>query len=227
MKPYLHRWPFRAALAALLAAGFCAFAAPASAQDADPGAGDGTEEAAPDTVAAPVVAPRMRAPRASWLSDRMPLRAGDLVTVVVDEQTVARENVRNESVGNRSQRADLNAGIGTDAAVGPAKSFGTGVQSSSRENGDAGRNSGFTTVLTVQVVSVEPNGVAKIQGTKKVTLDGRAQDVTLTGSIRAEDVDALNRVRSDAIADAQLTWKGKKIAPKTGILGSILGILWP
>lgn len=212
----MNRFPAAALLAALLLA---ASAHPARAQDADPAAEP--DAAAADSVAAPaspIASPRVRAPRASWLSDRLPLRAGDLVTVVVDEQTSARENVRNESTGNRSQRADLNAGIATDPRIGPAKSFGTGVQSSSRENGDAGRNSGFTTVLTVRIVSLEPNGVARIQGTKKVTLDGRAQDVTLTGIIRAEDVDAHNCVRSDAIADAQLTWKGKKMAPKTGLL---------
>lgn len=206
-----------------------ALALPARAQDADPAA-DPAGDAPADTAAAPAAPPavaRPRAPRASWLTDRLPLRVGDLVTVVVDERTAARENVRDERVGNRSQRADLNAGVGEDARVGPAKSFGTGMQGSSRENGTADRNSGFTTVITVRVTALEANGIAKIQGSKKVTLDGRVQDVTLTGTIRAEDVDALNRVTSDAIADAQLTWKGKKLAPKTGILGSILGILWP
>lgn len=206
-----------------------ALALPAWAQDADPAA-DPAGDAPADTAAAPAAPPavaRPRAPRASWLTDRLPLRVGDLVTVVVDERTAARENVRDERVGNRSQRADLNAGVGEDARVGPAKSFGTGMQGSSRENGTADRNSGFTTVITVRVTALEANGIAKIQGSKKVTLDGRVQDVTLTGTIRAEDVDALNRVTSDAIADAQLTWKGKKLAPKTGILGSILGILWP
>lgn len=219
----------RAALAALGL--LLAFAAPVRAQDAEPAEPEAADtEAAADTAAAPAAPappPRVRAPRASWLSDRLPLRAGDLVTVVVDEQTSARENTRNEAIGNRSQRADLNAGMSEDARIGPNKSFGTGMQSSSKENGDAGRNSGFTTVLTARIVSIEPNGVARIEGTKKVTLDGRAQDVTLTGAIRAEDVDAHNRVRSDAIADAQLTWKGKKLAPKTGFLGSILGMLWP
>lgn len=222
----MSRFRSTAALAALLLA---ACVAPVRAQDADPAdPAAEPEAAAADTAVAPAVpAPRVRAPRASWLSDRLPLRVGDLVTVVVDERTAASENVRNEAVGNRSQRADLNAGLSEDARIGPNKSFGTGMQSSSRETGDAGRNSGFATVLTVRITRIEPNGVARIEGTKKVTLDGRAQDVTLTGAIRAEDVDARNRVRSDAIADAQLTWKGKKMAPKSGILGSLLGILWP
>jgi flagellar L-ring protein precursor FlgH len=171
--------------------------------------------------------PPMRAPRASWLSDRLPLRVGDLVTVVVDEQTNASEHVSNVAVGNRSLRADLNAGIGSDPRIGPQKSFGTGVNNNSRDVGDAGRQAGFTAVITVRVTQISPNGIAKVSGTKKVTIDGRLQDVTLTGTIRASDVDARNQVRSDRLADAVLNYKGKKLAPRTGFVGGLLGMLWP
>lgn len=171
--------------------------------------------------------PPMRAPRASWLSDRVSLRAGDLVTVVVDDQTVASERTEHVATGSRSQRADLNAGIGTDARVGPTKSFGTGMTNNTRDVGNAGRTADFTTVITCRVLDVSSNGVARISGTKKTTIDGRVQDVTLTGAVRAEDVNVRNQVRSDAIVDAVITYKGKKIAPRNGILGNILGILWP
>jgi flagellar L-ring protein precursor FlgH len=187
-------------------------------------------DAAPDTTAGAdttAASSPARVPRASWLSDRLPLRVGDLVTVVVDEQTAAREHVSSIATGNRSQRADLNAGIGTDPRVGPAKSFGTGIKSDSRDVGDAGRAADFTAVLTARVVGISPLGIARISGSKKVTVDGRLQDVTLTGSIRTEDVDARNQVRSDRVADVVLSFKGKKLAPRTGLLGSILGILWP
>ena len=180
--------------------------------------------ARPDSVAAP--AP-VKPPRASWLSDRLPLRVGDLVTVVVDEQTAASEHVSHVATGNRSSRADLNAGIGTDARIGPNKSFGTSMNNDSRDVGDAGRKADFTAVLTVRVVELAPNGVAKISGTKKVTVDGRVQDVSLSGTIRTADVDAHNQVRSDRLADVVLAYKGKKIAPKTGFLGSLLGMVWP
>lgn len=182
--------------------------------------------AAPDSAALAPPAPA-RAPRASWLSDRMTLRAGDLVTVIVDEQTAASERTEHVATGTRSQRADLNAGLGTDVRVGPGKSFGTGMTNNTRDVGNAGRAADFTTVITCRVLEVSPNGVALISGTKKTTIDGRLQDVTLTGAVRAEDVNVRNQVRSDAIADAVLTYKGKKIAPRNGILGNILGILWP
>lgn len=177
------------------------------------------------TPAAPAVI--VRPARASWLSDRLPLRVGDVLTIVVDEATRANERVSTVAVGDRSYRADLNAGVGADAMVGPAKSFGSGIRNNSRDVGEAGRTGDLTTVLSVRVTAMEPNGVARIAGTKKVTVDGRLQDITLTGVVRAEDINARRMVRSSSIADAVITYNGKKIAPKNGILGKIVGILWP
>ena len=45
--------------------------------------------------------------------------------------------------------------------------------------------------------------------------------------IRTEDVTCSNTVLSSRIAEAVITYKGKKIGPRTGILGKILAILWP
>ena len=49
----------------------------------------------------------------------------------------------------------------------------------------------------------------------------------LRGIVRPEDVSAANLVSSTRIADAVITYKGKKIGPRAGILGKILSILWP
>lgn len=193
-------------------------------------AADSTVVAQPDSnsIAAPAAAvPAPRRRRADWMSDRVVLRPGDVLTVVVDEQTAARERVSTIATGHRSQRADLNAGIGEDARVGPNKSFGAGMKSDSRDVGEASRLGDLTAVLTVLVTEIEPTGLVRISGAKKVTVDGRLQEVSLTGAIRSQDVSARNTVPSGAIVDAVITYKGKKLAPRTGILGSILGILWP
>lgn len=180
-----------------------------------------------DTAASVAPAVVVRPARASWLSDRLPLRVGDVLTIVVDEATRANERVSTVATGDRSFRADLNAGVGADAMVGPAKSFGSGVRNNSRDVGEAGRTGDLTTVLSVRVTAVESNGIARISGTKKVTVDGRVQDITLSGAVRAEDVSARRIVRSSSIADAVITYNGKNITPKRGILGKIVGILWP
>jgi flagellar L-ring protein precursor FlgH len=210
----------RASLAVLVVA---ALAVPgsATAQTPEPPAA----ESATDSSA---TAPAVRAPaRLSWTSDRMPLRVGDLLTVVVDEATAARERVSKVATGDHAIRADLNASIGTDVAVGPAKSFGSGFRSNSRDVGEAGRQGDLTAVLTVQVTGLEGDGTIRIAGSKKVTVDGRAQEITLKGLVRAQDVSPTNCVLSNRVANAEITYMGKKIGPTMGIVGRFLAMLWP
>ncbi|MEO8452346.1 MAG: flagellar basal body L-ring protein FlgH [Gemmatimonadota bacterium] len=165
--------------------------------------------------------------RASWLSDRLPLRVGDLLTVVVDEQTAGSERVHTIAQANRSQRAQIGISVDPANRLGPAKDFSTGLQSNSNDQGDAGRQGNLTAVLSVRVTAIDATGLATIEGNKSVTVDGRLQEVRLKGIIRPEDVTPSNLVASNRIAEAVLSYKGKKIGPRTGILGKILAILWP
>lgn len=165
--------------------------------------------------------------RAAWLSDRLPLRVGDVLTVVIDERADASERVSTVASADRSQRARL--GIGVDSAVrlGPAKEFSTGTNSASRDVGESGRVGNLRAVLTVRVTALDPGGLATVEGTKSVTIDGRLQEVQLRGRVRAEDVSPQNLVSSSRVADAVITYKGKKIGPRSGILGKLLAIFWP
>jgi flagellar L-ring protein precursor FlgH len=165
--------------------------------------------------------------RAAWLSDRLPVRVGDILTVVVDEQTVANERVSTTAQANRAQRAQLGIGVDSAFRLGPSKDFSTAHNSSSSDVGEAARQGNLTAVLTVRVTSIESNGIVTIEGGKSVSIDGRLQEVKLKGVVRPEDVSSSNLVSSSRIADAVITYKGKKIGPRTGILGKILSILWP
>lgn len=184
----------------------------------------GAQAPAPDSSGSHALA---AAYRAAWLSDRLPLRPGDVLTVLVDEQTAARERVSQVATGQRSQRATLNAGVPSGSRIGPDKGFATGMDNTSRDIGEAGRQGNLTAVLSVRVTAIEPNGVARVHGTRRVTVDGRLQEVTLDGVVRPEDVSPSNTVLSGNIAEAVITYRGKKIGPRTGILGKILSILWP
>jgi flagellar L-ring protein FlgH len=210
----------RASLAVLIVAALVVPGAAVAQAPESPAA-----ETTPDSSAA---APVARAPgRLSWTSDRLPLRVGDLLTVVVDEATAASERVSKIATGDHAIRADLNAGIGSDVVVGPAKSFGSGLKSNSRDVGEAGRQGDLTAVLTVQVTGLEGDGTIRIAGSKKVTVDGRVQDITLKGLVRTQDVSPTNCVLSNRVANAEITYKGKKIGPSTGIVGRFLAMLWP
>jgi flagellar L-ring protein precursor FlgH len=176
-----------------------------------------TAQAPPDSGVAVVSA---TPPRQSWLSDRLPLRNGDLLTIVVDERTLSSERSSNVANATRSQDATLAGEIG-DAEIG------IGYGARSNNTGKIDRSGQLTGVLTVRVMSLEPNGLARIEGRKAVTLDGRTQEMMITGVVRSEDVSAGNTIYSSRIADAVLTYKGKKIGPSTGIIGKIVGLLWP
>jgi len=159
-------------------------------------------------------------PRQSWLSDRLPLRVGDLITIVVDESTDSRERSSNVARSTRSQEATI-AGDLAEADVG----IGYGARSDN--TGTVDRSGRLSGVLSVRVIGIEPNGLARIEGRKAVTLDGRTQELLITGVVRSEDVTAGNTIYSSRVADAVLTYKGKKIGPSTGIIGKIVGLLWP
>lgn len=168
------------------------------------------------------------ATRASWLSDRLPLRVGDILTIVVDEQAAASERVSQISTSDREQSASVSGSVTTSPISGSGSGgFGTGLGADSRDIGEANRQGGLTAVLSVRVVEIEPSGVARIEGSKEVTVDGRKQEVKLEGYVRPEDVSSTNLVFSSRVAAATISYKGNKIGPKRGIIGKILSVFWP
>lgn len=198
------------------AAGLGAQAAPAAPSTAQP-----APAGAPAVQAAPV------ASRAGWFSDKRPLMVGDIVTIVVDEAVNASERQSQNAVSNRKQEMGLNLNVGTDLAIGPQKGFQSGVNNNSRNTADAGRQGDLTAVISVRVVSIEPSGIAHLKGEKTVGVDGRNQVIQVEGVVRPEDVSSQNTVPSSRIAESVISYKGKKIGPAKGILGSILSIFWP
>jgi flagellar L-ring protein precursor FlgH len=158
-----------------------------------------------------------------WTSDRRPLRVGDLLTVVVDEQTSARERVTTRAVLDRKQSASIDS----DAAPADLQALGIGYGANSNQTGQRDRTGDLAAMLTVRVIAIEPGGALRIEGGKLVTVDGRKQEVRLGGVVRPEDVVAGNSILSSRIADASISYKGKGIDPKTGLFGKILGLLWP
>jgi flagellar L-ring protein precursor FlgH len=166
--------------------------------------------------------------RASWLSDRIPLRVGDILTIVVDEQAAARERVSQISTSDREQSASVSGNADTSPLSGSGSAgFGTGLGAESRDIGEANRQGGLSAVLSVRVIEVEPNGVARVEGDKVVSVDGRKQEVKLEGFVRPEDVSSTNLVLSSRVVGATISYKGNKIGPRRGIIGKILGIFWP
>ncbi len=204
-----------------------AFPTAVAAQAAPPPAAPAPAATPAPGAAIAVAAPALNPQRASWLSDHRPLRVGDILTIVVDEQTAAREQVTTDAAANRAMHPKLNIGVDVGSKLGPAKELSTGIESSSHDQSNAQRSGNLTAVIAVKVAALDALGNARIEGAKVVTVDGRNQEVKLAGTVRPEDVSPDYLVSSSRIADATISYKGKKIGPRMGILGKILSILWP
>jgi flagellar L-ring protein precursor FlgH len=166
--------------------------------------------------------------RASWVSDRTAFRVGEILTVILDEQTFARERISQVATADRSQRANAGLKVNFDAEnTDGTGNFEAGIKGESRDVGELNRQGDLSGVLSVRVIAVDAAGVAEIEGNKVLDVDGRKQETTLHGFIRPEDVSASNIVFSSCIAGAEISYKGKKMKPRRGIIGRIVSLLWP
>jgi flagellar L-ring protein precursor FlgH len=177
---------------------------------------------AADTTPAP---PRV-APRASWLSDRRMFTVGDVLTILVDEQTAASERTGRNASSSRGQSAGLNAASGANPAIVDI-GFQNSLSQTSDQTGASGREGRLSATLSVRVAQIAPDGGLAILGTREVTVDGRRQQMTLRGFVRPEDVSPQNVVLSSRIADAAITYRGNGIGPRRGILGGLVAFFWP
>jgi flagellar L-ring protein FlgH len=137
-------------------------------------------------------------------ADQRAYRVGDVLTVYVLETTRARSQAATDSDRSSGFSADLNT---------PSTNFNgsVGLQGSTKGAAQTSRIGELRAQLTVRVVSVEANGLMRIQGTQVLEVNKEQQRITLSGLVRPEDISAGNIVWSTRIADAQVSLAGKGI----------------
>ncbi|MBW3627775.1 MAG: flagellar basal body L-ring protein FlgH [Gemmatimonadetes bacterium] len=186
-------------------------------------------------IAAPLAAQQApaaakKSPRRSWTADRQEFAVGDVITVLIDEYTVAAAN-RDNFASNRRHR-DLSLGVAQSisASVPPlAADVSSSSRAESSQRGEAVQENRFQGEMTVRVTEVEPSGLLRVEGIKLVDIDNSKQELALRGWVRPQDVSARNMVDSWRLGDAELTYtsKGSLGKPRGGIIGKILGSVWP
>lgn len=184
--------------------------------------------AAPAAAAAAPAEPAART-RQSWTSPRRSFGVGDVVTVLVDDYTLASASTSNTASDTRRRDLGLDARTpGGGAAM--SADIGTRNDADSRQRGEATRQNRFQSEMSVRVVAIDPqSGLLQLKGTKLVDVDKNKQEISFTGWVRPQDVSAQNSVDSWRVADAQLlyTGQGPLGKPKGGIVGRVLGMVWP
>ena len=184
--------------------------------------------ARPDSAKAPV------ARVTNWTSDRRAFGVGDILQVWVDEYALAEANKSTANTASRRRRMDV--GLTPPAMPGAAAPLGaidasieTGDGGDSRQRGNATRDTRYVGELAVRIVAVTPEGLLQVRCTKTIDVDKNKTTLTISGFVRPIDVGARDIVRSEAIADAQISYAAPKGLgkPKNGIISKLLGLFWP
>ncbi|MFO0687158.1 MAG: flagellar basal body L-ring protein FlgH [Myxococcota bacterium] len=158
-------------------------------------------------------------------------RIGDLVTVVIIEQTQAEGNAQTKTNSDRKVNGSLSSDVGfqsfiaspikglmkimglehagTSVAEGePLNVIESGMKNEFNGQGNTSRRGKFTGVIACRVVGVLPNGILHIRGRRSVVVNHEAQYISLEGLVRREDLTIENQVTSNSVAEMRLAYDG-------------------
>ncbi|AKJ30347.1 flagellar basal body L-ring protein FlgH [Caldimonas brevitalea] len=141
----------------------------------------------------------------SMTADGRAFQPGDVLTVILQETTQASKKA-DTSIGKDSGvsiKAPVLAGktLKADVGVDATREF-SGSASSTQQNTLQG-------AITVVVHEVLPNGLLRVNGQKVLSLNQGEEFIRLSGYVRSTDVDNDNRVSSQRIANARITYAGQ------------------
>lgn len=164
--------------------------------------------------------------------DKRAYRVGDILTVELDERT--------QSSKSSDANIDKETKIAAAAPLinipkiwhGDSSKWGLDLKSNSEFSGGSSANQQnyLRGAITVRVTEVLPNGALAIQGEKRIRLNQGDEYIRLKGLVRPEDIDVTNRVSSQRVANATISYSGKGAqadASRPGWLTYLFNLLNP
>ncbi|HSY17140.1 MAG TPA: flagellar basal body L-ring protein FlgH [Candidatus Acidoferrales bacterium] len=148
-------------------------------------------------------------------ADKRAAGVGDILTVVVQENTVANKNNETKTEKSSSLSAAITSFLYPAGATSLLTSGGKlpamAYNSDLKHDGSGAINNSESIVahIAVKVIAVLPNRSLVVEGKRETSFSGEKQTILLHGLVRAEDVNTDNTVLSYNIADATIQIIGK------------------
>ncbi len=166
----------------------------------------------PTTARAPEIVPPDKSSGAIYNSrsyrglfaDRKPRNIGDIVTINIQENTVANKS----TASGGSKDGDVSSSVGSflGKAI-PAASFTTEAETSYSDSSTANSSNLFTGSITATVVEVLPNGYFLVSGEKQIAFDKGTEYVRFSGVVNPDTITIGNNVSSTQVADARIEYR--------------------
>ncbi len=173
---------------------------------------------------------RGRGHQVALIADNRARLVGDIITIVVEE----RQGVTNSENVKYEKDSSASAAI---PSLKPVQSLADDIfpidWSYTRDfegKADFRKQGDFSARITSTVVDSLPNGNLVVEGRRKVVIDGEEKWMTISGVVRAFDVEADNSVASSLVANATVTYQScgpLKRTTEPGWLEVILDFIWP
>lgn len=156
----------------------------------------------------------------SLFTDQKAMRIGDLITIVLSEQTVSNKSA-NVDVSKKSAVSLPDPTLLGGLVTLNGRSLASEMAGERTFNGgaDAGQSNSLRGNITVTVVDVWPNGTLVIRGEKWMTLNRGDELIRINGLVRPSDVSSENEVLSTKIANAKITYTGSGELASTQKMG--------
>ena len=147
----------------------------------------------------------------SLFTDIKANQVGDVLTVIISEQSRASNQVQTKTEKSSSHDVTGGPGIGTLDFL-PLFGVKGETKSSHDGKGQNIRNGSLKARMSVTVVAIKDNGDLVVEGTRTVTVSGDKETISLSGVVRQRDVLPGNTIESYLIADAEISYTGKGAA---------------
>lgn len=137
-------------------------------------------------------------------------RVGDILTIVLQEQTTGQTTARTIGRKNDSVEASNPTLFGQPVNLGSGYNLSMSM-SGEREftgEGDSRQDSRLDGKITVTVYDVLPNGYLKIRGEKWVRINAGKEFIRLKGIVRPADIAPDNTISSSRVANARIFYGG-------------------
>lgn len=162
----------------------------------------------------------------SLYSDQRARRIGDVITVMLQEQTNAKKSATT-STTKESELAFTPTNI-----LGEAPAFLGATLTGDRSfdgKGDSGQSNSLSGEITVTISDILPNGILEVRGEKWLSLNEGDEYIRVRGLIRPQDIGPDNTVMSTKLADSRISYGGTgpvANASKHGVLSRMFNSPW-
>lgn len=143
----------------------------------------------------------------SLFSDYKASLLGDAVTIIVVEESQAANQAQKTTGRSSSIGLSAEGSQGTGELI-PSTDFTLGSNNDFKGGGTIKSTGVIKTKISALIDSVLSNGLVRIKGSRKISINGEEQLITIKGLVRTADLNSDNTVFSYNISEAEIVFEG-------------------